>query len=319
MEGKFRWLLIVAIAPVAWGSNYYVTRNFLPADYPLYGALFRALPAGLLLLIFVRKLPSGSWWWKALILGTLNVAAFFVLIYLASQLLPSSIAATIMATSPLVMMGLAWLLLAERPMVLQCVGAVFGVAGVALLLGTASNGVSTPGVLASVAAMLLSSCGYVLSKKWGAELEILTLTSWQLVAGGLLLIPVAIGFEGAPPALTMPSLLGFGYVTVIATAVAFVTWFAGLRHLGFGSAGLLGLLNPVTGVFLGVVLAGELLNGQQVGGLGMVFFGILIGQPLLTQRFRRAKGLPIGGTTPGQFGAPGQARTAREDRGATIR
>lgn len=290
MEGKFRWLLIVAIAPVAWGSNYYVTRSFLPADYPLYGALFRALPAGLLLLLFARRLPSGSWWWKAMILGTLNVAAFFVLIYLASQLLPSSIAATIMATSPLVMMGLAWLLLAERPMLLQCVGAVFGVAGVALLLTTASNGVSIPGVLASIAAMVLSSIGYVLSKKWGSELDILTLTSWQLIAGGLLLIPVAVGFEGVPPTLTMPAILGFGYVTVIATAVAFVAWFSGLRHLGFGSAGLIGLLNPVTGVFLGLVFAGELLNGQQMLGLGLVLFGILIGQPLLTQRFRRRTG-----------------------------
>ncbi|HAJ16677.1 MAG TPA: EamA family transporter, partial [Microbacterium sp.] len=43
-----RWLLLTAIAPIAWGSTYFVTRQFLPADAPLWGALFRALPAGLI-------------------------------------------------------------------------------------------------------------------------------------------------------------------------------------------------------------------------------------------------------------------------------
>ena len=33
-----------------WGTAYYVTKTFLPADYPLYGALIRAIPAGLILL-----------------------------------------------------------------------------------------------------------------------------------------------------------------------------------------------------------------------------------------------------------------------------
>ncbi|NUR51654.1 MAG: EamA family transporter, partial [Hamadaea sp.] len=192
MEATTRWALVTAIAPVAWGSNYFVTHQFLPADFPLYGAAIRALPAGLLLLLVRRTLPHGSWWWKSLVLGTLNVGAFFALIYVAAQLLPTSVAATIMATSPVVMMLLAWSALADRPRVAQLAGAGIGIAGVGIMVLDGGASVNLGGVLASVAAMTMSSLGYVLAKKWSRDLDVFSLTSWQLVAGGLVLLPFAV-------------------------------------------------------------------------------------------------------------------------------
>jgi probable blue pigment (indigoidine) exporter len=278
VEGTLRWSLVTALAPVAWGTTYYVTRQFLPEQYPLYGAAIRALPAGLVLLALSRKLPSGSWWWKSLVLGTLNVGAFFVLIYLAAQLLPSSIAATIMATSPVVLMLLAWAFAAERPRLPPLLGAGLGILGVVLMLLTGVETITWPGVLASVTALVMSSFGYVLAKRWGGQVDVLTSSAWQLVAGGLLLTPVAVLVEGAPPALDVPALLGFAYSTLVATALAFVAWFAGLRHLPAATVGLIGLLNPVTGVLLGVVVAAESLTARQVCGLALVLAGVLLGQ-----------------------------------------
>ncbi|MEB0307474.1 EamA family transporter, partial [Cryobacterium sp. 10I1] len=128
METKWRWLLVTAIAPIAWGSNYFVTRQFLPLDYPLWGSTLRALPAGLLLLALARSVPRGAWWWKSLVLGALNVGAFFVLIYIASHLLPSSVAATIMASSAGVLLLLAWPMLSEHPTWTAALGAGAGFA-----------------------------------------------------------------------------------------------------------------------------------------------------------------------------------------------
>ncbi|NRQ33821.1 EamA family transporter [Nonomuraea sp. NN258] len=272
------WAAITAIAPVAWGTNYYVTHEFLPAGHPLWGAAIRALPAGLLLLLLARRRPRGSWWWKSLVLGTLNMSAFFALIYLAAQLLPTSLASTIMATSPVVMMLLAWSLLAERPRPRHLAGALVGVAGVCLMVLSGTGAVDGLGVLASVAAMLMSSLGYVLAKRWSAQVDVLSATAWQLVAGGLVLLPFAVAVEGPPPALPPPALLGFGYVTVVATAVAFAAWFAGLRHLPAGTVGLLGLLNPVTGVLLGTTIAAETLTPRQICGVALTLLGVLLGQ-----------------------------------------
>ncbi|NQX29062.1 EamA family transporter [Microbacteriaceae bacterium VKM Ac-2854] len=293
-------MLITAIAPIAWGSNYYVTRQFLPPGDPLWGATVRALPAGILLLLLARKLPRGSWWWKALLLGVLNVGAFFVLIYVASQLLPSGIAATIMATSAGVLLLLAWPLLAERPTLAGLGGAALGFAGVCLLLAGGGGTVSPWGVAASVGAMLMSSVGFVLTKRWAPTDSTIAVTSWQLVGGGLLLLPLALIVEGAPPALDPAALLGFAYVGVIATAVAFVAWFTGLRHLPAGAVGLIGLLNPVTGVLLGTLLAGEILDPRQLAGVALVLGGVLLGQA--RRRKRGAARTAVGSI--GRFRAP---------------
>ncbi|KOY56029.1 EamA family transporter [Streptomyces sp. XY332] len=278
MEANLRWSLVTAIGPIAWGTNYYVTREFLPADHPLYGAAFRALPAGLLLLAACRKPPGGSWWWKSLLLGFLNMGGFFALVYVAAQRLPTSTASTVMATAPLVMMLFAWALISERPGLRQLAGAGLGVAGVSLMLLTGSAPMDALGVAASVAAMTMSSFGYVLAKRWSTEVEVLASTAWQLLGGGLLLLPFAARAEGSPPALDGSELLGFGYVTVVATALAFAAWFAGLRRLPAATVGLLGLLNPVTGVLLGTVIAGETLTPQQICGLLLTLAGILLGR-----------------------------------------
>ncbi|MEU8223263.1 EamA family transporter [Kribbella sp. NPDC048915] len=279
MEDTFRWTAVTAIAPIAWGTNYFVTHEYLPAGHPLYGAVLRALPAGLLLLALARRLPRGVWWWRSLVLGICNMGAFFALIYVASQLLPVSLASTIMSAAPFTMALFAWGLLSERPAAPILIGATAGIAGVVLLLGAGATAIDPRGVAASAAALTMSSCGYVLAKKWGrAGAGPLATISWQLIAGGVVLIPFAIAVEGSPPRLDGPAVAGFGYVGLVATALAFTAWFAGLRRLPAATVGLIGLLNPVTGVLLGVLWSGDVLTGRQLLGLALVFFGIGLGQ-----------------------------------------
>ncbi|MFC8276061.1 DMT family transporter [Streptomyces sp. NPDC057271] len=290
MEANMRWGALTAVAPVAWGTNYFVTHEFLPTDRPLYGAALRALPAGLVLLALCRKRPRGQWWWRSSVLGLLNVSVFFVLVYAASQLLPTSVAATVMALSPLTMMLIAWPLVSERPGLAHMTGAAIGLGGVYLMLFTGVEGVSVPGVFASAAAMLVSSFGHILAKRWSADVDVLASTAWQLTAGGLFLLPVAAGVEGPPPQLSPSALLAFGYAALVATALAFAAWFTGLRHLPTGTVGLIGLLNPVTGVLLGTAVAGEILTVQQLCGLALVLIGVVLGRP--TRAGRRGSQAP---------------------------
>ena len=80
-------------------------------------------------------------------------------------------------------------------------GAVVGAVGVGLLVLRGGVQADAVGVAASLGAVGLSSVGYVLAKRWRPPVGMLTFAAWQLVAGGLVLVPVAALVEGAPPAM----------------------------------------------------------------------------------------------------------------------
>jgi probable blue pigment (indigoidine) exporter len=295
MEGNSRWLLITAISPIAWGANYYVTRAWLP-DVPVWGAAIRALPAGLLLLALVRRLPCGAWWWRSLLMGTLNVGAFFVLVYVSARLLPTSLASTIMATSPVTIALVAWLIVHERPNARRLIGAAVAIAGVALMLLGGRIRVDGLGVAASAGAMLMSSSGFILGKLWNDEVGVLASTAWQLTAGGLMLLPAAAITAGPPPAVDATSCAAYAFLTLIATGVAYLAWFGGLKHLRADTVGLVGLLNPITGVLLGLIVAHDALGPRQIAGVALVLLGIA--GPLLKDFRGPPVSLPSGEPLP---------------------
>lgn len=292
VETNWRTPLLTTLAPVAWGSTYYVTAHFLPPDRPFFGAALRALPVGLAMLALTRRLPTGDWWWRAALLGVLNVGAFFPLIFLAGYHLPGGLAATLTATSPFVVMLVAWALIAERPRLLSLAGAAVGIGGVALLVLRGGAGADPVGVAASLGAVGLSSLGYVLAKRWHPPVDLVTFSAWQLVAGGLVLAPVAVLLEGAPPQIDAQALAGYLYIGLFGTAVANVAWFHGLRRMPAGAVSLIGLLNPLVGVALGVVLAAEVLGPAGALGVLLVLGGVLVGQPAVQDavRGRRREG-----------------------------
>ncbi|MFE9044091.1 EamA family transporter [Streptomyces sp. NPDC007818] len=280
MSRKAATVALTALAPISWGSTYFVTTEFLPADRPLFTGLMRALPAGLLLLALTRKLPRGAWWWKSAVLGALNIGAFFPLLFLAAYRLPGGVAAVVGSVGPLFVVGLAALLLGEKPAVrtlLTAVAAAFGVSLVVLKAGAAFDPL---GVGAGLLSSLSMSAGVVLTKRWGRPEGVgaLAMTGWQLTAGGLVILPIAFLAEGAPPALTGTNLAGYAYLALGNTAVSYVLWFRGIERLGASSATLLGPLSPITAAVIGWAALGQALGPVQVIGMVIAFGATLMGQ-----------------------------------------
>ncbi|KRF34884.1 EamA family transporter [Nocardioides sp. Soil805] len=277
-------ILLTAVAPAAWGTTYIVTEKFLPPDRPLFAALVRALPVGLVLLAWCRRLPRGDWWWKATVMGLCNIGAFFPLIFLAAYHLPGGLAATIQAISPLAVMALAWPLIGERPAAARVGAAVIGLVGVTLLVLRSPDGVTTLGLAGAFGSVLVSALGFVLVKRWTPPVDMLTLVSWQLVVGGIALLPLALLVEGAPPAIDLEAALGYGWIAVVGTGLAYVCWFTGLRAMPAGAVSLIGLVNPVVGTALGVAFAAEAFGWVQALGMALVLGGVLLGQRTARRR-----------------------------------
>ncbi|MFE0453300.1 EamA family transporter [Streptomyces sp. NPDC058914] len=279
-------VLLTALAPVSWGTTYAVTTEFLPADRPLFTALTRALPAGLLLLAISRVLPRGLWWGKATVLGALNIGAFFPLLFLSAYRLPGGMAAVVGSVGPLFVVGLSALLLGQRPTARTLLTGIAAAFGVSLVVLEAAGALDALGVLAALASTASMSAGTVLTKRWGRPDGVgpLALTAWQLTAGGLLIAPVAFLVEGVPPALDARAVGGYLYLALANTAVAYWLWFRGIGRLTATQVTFLGPLSPLTAAVVGWVALGQALTAVQLAGMALAFGATVAGQ--LTPRPR---------------------------------
>jgi probable blue pigment (indigoidine) exporter len=273
-----RLLLATAAAPATWGTTYAVTTELLPAGRPLLAATLRALPAGLALVAVTGVRPHRSWWGRIAVLGTLNVGAFFALLFVAAHRLPGGMAATLGAVQPLVAAGLAAVVLGERVRLRTVVAGALGIAGVALLVLRARAGVDAVGVAAGLAGTASMASGVVLTKRWGREMPLLAATGWQLVAGGVLLAPLMLAVEGVPPAPTAAGVAGHLWLAVAGTAVAYALWFRGVEGLPVQRVSLLGLLSPLVATGVGWVLLGQAMTAGQLAGAALVLGALVIGQ-----------------------------------------
>ncbi len=282
-------LAITAIAPAIWGTTYLVTSELLPPDRPLLAAVVRALPAGLLL---ARHLPTGDWWWRALVLGTLNIGAFFALLFVAAYRLPGGVAATIGAIQPVLVACLAAGLLGERLTTRVIIAGAAGVAGVSLLVLRADARLDAIGVLAAVGGAAVMATGVVLAKRWRSEASLLTTTGWQLVAGGLVLLPVLLLVEGLPTSLTGANIAGYAYLSVIGAGLAYPLWFRGIRALSPTNVTFLGLLSPLVATALGWLVLDQGLTLAQGAGVVLVLAAVLAPQLKEFPRVSRFRARP---------------------------
>jgi probable blue pigment (indigoidine) exporter len=272
-----RILATTAIAPLIWGTSYLVTSEFLPPDRPLLAATLRALPAGLVLLAATRVLPRGAWWWKAAVLGILNIGAFFAFLFISAYRLPGGVSATLGAIHPLLVALLTVVVLHQALARRTVLSAVVGFAGVAMLVLTPDASLDMVGVLAGLAGGVATAFGVILTKRWGRPVSLLAFTGWQLVAGGLALLVPALVFEGLPSSLTAMNIAGYLWLAIPGTLVAYLFWFRGILALPPARVTLLGFLAPLVATVLGWIVLDQTLAPLQWLGAAAIVASVVLG------------------------------------------
>lgn len=271
-------ILLTALAPAIWGSTYLVTTEALPDGYPVTLAALRALPAGLLLLAVTRCLPPRAWLGRTFLLGSFNFALFWVLLFVAAYRLPGGVAATLGAvqTMIVILMARGWL---GTPIRAGAVAAsAAGVLGVALLLIGPEARLDPVGVAAGLGGAASMAAGTVLSRKWQPPVSALSFTAWQLTAGGLILLPLALIVEPPLPPLTATNLAGLTWLGLIGAAATYVIWFRGVARIEPGAISMLSLMSPLTAVILGWAWLGQALTPVQAVGAMIVLGSVWAGQ-----------------------------------------
>lgn len=271
-------LFLAALAPAVWGSTYWVTSQFLPAGAPLTMAALRILPAGLLLLLWARQLPSGIWWLRVFILGGFNFTLFQAVLFIAAYRLPGGVAATLGAVQPLVvvLLAAAWL---NTPITFRAIAAsLAGLTGVGSLVLTPQAALDPMGIAAALTGAAAMAAGTVLTRKWQPPVPLLTFTAWQLTAGGVLLLPLVAWLEPGFPVFDANGIWAMGYLSLIGAGAAYALWFRGVSRIEPAQIAPLGFFSPLTAVLLGWLLLGQNLGPLQLAGISLILGSVWVSQ-----------------------------------------
>ncbi|MET0761708.1 MAG: EamA family transporter, partial [Thermoleophilaceae bacterium] len=202
------WTMLLILGAI-WGASYMFIKIGLRDLTPEMIAFVRIALAALILLPLAHSRgalrglrPLAGWF---LLIGSVQVAAPFVLIGLGEEEISSGLAGILVATTPMFTALLAiWVDHEERSQGLRLVGVATGFAGVALLLGVDLGGSSAEllGGLMVVLAGLGYAIGALLAKHKLAGVQPIAMSAGVMASSTLVLVPAAIaGAPGEVPGL----------------------------------------------------------------------------------------------------------------------
>ncbi|OJT40149.1 EamA family transporter [Serratia plymuthica] len=274
----WRDVLLTALAPIIWGSTYIVTTQLLPPDRPFTAALIRVLPAGILLLLFTRRIPAHREIGRLLILSALNIGVFQALLFVAAYRLPGGLAAVLGAIQPLLVMVLLWAVDRHSPKKITLWAALAGVFGMAILLLSPQTIFEPIGIAAALLGAGCMATGVWLTRRWQINMPVMALTGWQLVLGGMMLAPAAWLLDAPLPTLTASQYAAYTYLSLAGAFVAYGLWFRGITRLPGVAVASLGLLSPLTAVLLGWIMLSQTLSSTALFGFIIVLISVLVVQ-----------------------------------------
>jgi probable blue pigment (indigoidine) exporter len=283
-----RWATPLAIFYVLlWASAYVPSKIGATAMPPLWFLVARFLAAGLVMAVIATSLGRPfprrkSDWLAYALLGVFANAAYLGFTYAAlGGGLAAGIASIVASTNPLLLALVAPRLLGEPLTRTKAVGMLLGFGGVVgvMLARTGSTtarpqevGLALLGVAANVGST-------VLFKRARGSTDLMAINTIQLLAAGLVLIPIASLIYGSPaPNLSNEVLASFGYLVVVLSVGASLLWFWLLSHGAASRVSAFYFLTPIFGIFFGAVFLGESVGPGDGIGLVAVALGILLVQ-----------------------------------------
>jgi drug/metabolite transporter (DMT)-like permease len=278
--------ILLTLLALIWGGSFFLAAVVLKEVPPITVALFRvvgALPALALFVWFKGvSLPRNLKIWSAyLVMGALNNAIPFSLIFWSQTQITSGLTSILNGATGVTGVIVAGLLLHdERLTAHKLIGVVIGFFGVALTIGLDAMRSFDIQSLAPLA-VLLAGLSYSLAGVWaklrlsGQAPEMNALG--MIMGSSLLLIPTALWLDGPPSlelmASTWTALL---VLAVLCTSVPYLLYFNILKRAGSGNLMLVTLLIPPIAIGLGVIFLKESLQGTALMGFALIALGLTI-------------------------------------------
>jgi drug/metabolite transporter (DMT)-like permease len=288
------WVCLL-IVYVVWGSTYLAIRVGVETMPPLLMAAARNLVAGLIMFPLalrsrrtavragqvVRFWPGRAEWIGCATVGVLLLVANGA-VGVGEKTVPSGLAALLVATVPLWLIGIDAALNHARLGLAPMAGLVLGLVGVGLLsgLGGGSGRISAVGVAIILGAALMWALGTIMARRATIPSSPALASGMELLCGGVALLALAAagGEFGALhlSEVSWRSWLALGYLIVIGSIVAFSAYGIAVRALPTATVATYAYVNPVIAVLLGTLILGERLTPAMFGGGALIVGAVVL-------------------------------------------
>lgn len=278
------WSLLLLLGFI-WGGSFFFGRIAVQHVPPMTLVLFRVCLAALALHLAFARMPGFyqtlvSRWRELLVMGLINNAIPFTLIFVGQTEIGSGLASILNATTPLWAVLVAQVFTTdEKITAAKLIGCALGLAGMVMLIGPAALGIADSPLWAKLA-VVGAAISYGFAASFGKRFKTISprvTATGQLTASTLIMLPMAFIVDRpwtlpAPPFEVIAAMLA---LALVSTAFAYVVFFRILSVAGATSASLVTLLVPPAAILLGILFLGETLSLTEALGLGLIALGLL--------------------------------------------
>lgn len=295
-QALVNWLLLLALGFI-WGASFLGVSMALTGFGPITVAAIRIAIAAVVLTAISFKMGHGlpttktdtgrKIWRHAFGMALFTNAIPFSLLSLAQLHVTSGYAGITMAVVPLLVLPLSHFFIpGERLSPQKTFGFGVGFIGVVVLIGPAQILASGGGNIENIARIIcvLASCCYAIGSiitRLAPNGPQMAFSSAALLIASILLIPVALYYEGIPTMPNQSALFGVLYLGLFPTALATVILVYVIKAAGPPFLSLVNYQVPVWAVVIGMVVLNETLPGQFVWALGLILIGLGVSQAKL--------------------------------------
>ena len=285
----FAYLMVYII----WGSTYLAIRFSVETIPPFFSGGARFLSAGIILFA-VRRIQSDhrttlQGWKNAFMASLLPFVITYGLITSAETVVPSSIAALLVALEPLWFCVLGWLFFnGERPAKRHYVAIMLGFLGIFILVaGDPKADFSfESSYLIWVLLLILSGLTWVtgafISKNPKIHEDSLMSSGMQMLCGGFVMMSIHFlisAFNGnyrAMPSFSDKSVFALIYLIIFGSLVAYSSFLWLMRVEPANRVATHAFVNPVVAVFLGWLLGGEDLSVNMLVATPIIVASVIL-------------------------------------------
>ena len=270
--------LFAALSAVCYGTNPLGALNLYAQGYSPENVLFyRFFTAALLL--FAVILAKGSHFkvtlkeLAALIAFGFLFAVSSLTYYASFKYMDAGLASTLLFLYPLEVSVMMAIVFKERIKLWTIVSIAVSMWGVALLYwGGDGTALSTAGLALVFASSLSYAIYMVMANRINLQMGAVKMTFYAICFCLVFLLLYSVIFgSGFPPLFTQASSWGWGFMLgLVPTVLSLIFMVKAVKIIGSTPTAILGALEPVTAVAIGVLVFGEILTGRLIAGIVLI-------------------------------------------------